>query len=63
LTAFPAPPPAQPAPPESGKPGLPLILGETRPLGKVAPADDPGARVREYLVHALLNHNDFITIR
>jgi mono/diheme cytochrome c family protein len=63
LTPFPAPVGAQAAQPEGGKPGLPLVFGETRPLGKVAPAGDPGARAREYLVHALLNHNDFITIR
>jgi hypothetical protein len=29
----------------------------------VAPASDPLQRARENLVHALLNHNDFVTIR
>ena len=29
----------------------------------VAPAADPRARARESLVHVLLNHNEFITIR
>jgi hypothetical protein len=29
----------------------------------VAPANDPLERARENLVHALLNHNDFVTIR
>jgi mono/diheme cytochrome c family protein len=28
-----------------------------------APAKDPAARAREDLVHALLNHNDFVTVR
>jgi hypothetical protein len=32
------------------------------PAGKV-PATDPAARARENLVQALLNHNDFVTIR
>ncbi|QDV35279.1 PSD1 and planctomycete cytochrome C domain-containing protein [Tautonia plasticadhaerens] len=27
------------------------------------PSTDPGARARENLIHALLNHNDFVTIR
>jgi hypothetical protein len=29
----------------------------------IAPADDPEQRARENLVHVLLNHNDFVTIR
>ena len=29
----------------------------------VAPASDPAERARENLVHALFNHNDFVTIR
>jgi hypothetical protein len=29
----------------------------------VAPSPDPAARAREDLVHVLLNHNDFVTIR
>lgn len=34
--------------------------GET---GRVAPSADPSLRARENLVHALFNHNEFITIR
>jgi hypothetical protein len=30
---------------------------------KVAPAADPASRAREDLVHVLMNHNDFVTIR
>jgi hypothetical protein len=44
-------------------PGLPLILGSAKRLPPVAPAFDPDAKAREYLVHALLNHNDFVTVR
>jgi hypothetical protein len=29
----------------------------------VKPSDDPNARARENLVHVLLNHNDFVTVR
>jgi hypothetical protein len=29
----------------------------------IVPANDPLQRARENLVHALLNHNDFVTIR
>jgi hypothetical protein len=29
----------------------------------VKPADDPRQRARESLVHVLLNHGDFVTIR
>jgi hypothetical protein len=61
LTPFP-PAPANPG--AAGKvPGLPLVLGTFRQLPAVAPADDPRGRARESLVHALLNHNDFITVR
>src|SRR5262249_32314291 len=31
--------------------------------GGAAPASDPALRARENLVHALLNHHDFVTIR
>jgi hypothetical protein len=34
--------------------------GEASP---VAPSPDPGRRAKEDLVHVLLNHNDFVTIR
>jgi hypothetical protein len=30
---------------------------------EVPPSADPAMRARESLVHALLNHNDFVTIR
>jgi uncharacterized protein DUF1553 len=65
LSFFPPPPPPAPPDPEVLRkvPGLPLILGEGRKLSQPAPADDPAGQAREYLVHALLNHNDFITIR
>jgi hypothetical protein len=33
------------------------------PACEVAPAREPGQRARENLVHVLLNHNDFVTIR
>jgi hypothetical protein len=33
------------------------------PQAKVKPAGDPAQRARESLVHVLLNHNDFVTIR
>ena len=29
----------------------------------VAPATDPEGRAREDLIHVLLNHNDFVTVR
>ena len=31
--------------------------------GQVAPARDPALRARENLLHVLINHNDFVTIR
>jgi hypothetical protein len=31
--------------------------------GAIAPAADPGLRARESLVHVLLNHQDFVTVR
>jgi hypothetical protein len=33
------------------------------PEADVKPAEDPAQRARESLVHVLLNHNDFVTIR
>ena len=36
---------------------------EAGPAGDVPPAADPRQRAREGLVHVLLNHNDFLTIR
>jgi hypothetical protein len=35
----------------------------TGPAATVKPASDPAQRARESLVHVLLNHNDFVTIR
>jgi hypothetical protein len=29
----------------------------------VPPSDDPALRARENLVHVLMNHNDFVTVR
>jgi hypothetical protein len=63
LTPFAALPRPTSTPPERSQPDLPLVLGQARPLGGVPPADDPRARARECLIHALLNHNDFIAIR
>jgi hypothetical protein len=40
-----------------------LTAFRTGPAGEVAPAADPMLRARESLVHALFNHNDFVTIR
>jgi hypothetical protein len=35
----------------------------TGPEASVKPAEDPAQRARESVVHVLLNHNDFVTIR
>jgi hypothetical protein len=62
LTAFPvllSLPPAK----DPRVPGLPLTLGQARTLAEVSPAADPQGQAREYFLHALLNHHDFITIR
>jgi hypothetical protein len=42
---------------------LPLTYGTGRRLPRLLPADDARGRARESLIHALLNHNDFLTIR
>jgi Protein of unknown function (DUF1549)/Protein of unknown function (DUF1553)/Planctomycete cytochrome C len=65
LTRFPDPLPPAKIDPEVVRriPGLPLILGEAQPLPPVPPNNDPARRAREHLIHALLNHNDFITVR
>jgi hypothetical protein len=63
LTAFPISAPRSTPPANAGVPGLPLTVGDARKLPPVQPAADPEILAREYLVHALLNHNDFITIR
>jgi hypothetical protein len=33
------------------------------PASPVRAATDPGLRARENLIHVLMNHNDFVTIR
>jgi hypothetical protein len=65
LTPYPPPAPPAPIDPEVLKrvPGLPLVLGAAEVLPPVDAASDPAARAREHLVHALLNHNDFVTVR
>jgi mono/diheme cytochrome c family protein len=65
LMPLPPTPPPTPPDPEVVKrvKGLPLVLGTAEPLPHVGPHPDPAAQAREYLVHALLNHNDFITVR
>ncbi|VTR92284.1 colicin uptake protein : Multidrug resistance efflux pump OS=Singulisphaera acidiphila (strain ATCC BAA-1392 / DSM 18658 / VKM B-2454 / MOB10) GN=Sinac_3148 PE=4 SV=1: PSCyt1: PSCyt2: PSD1 [Gemmata massiliana] len=65
LTPLPPVPPPAPVDPEVAKrvPGLPLVLGTAKPLAPVAPGPAAASRAREYLIHALLNHNDFITVR
>ncbi|AMV27052.1 Planctomycete cytochrome C [Gemmata sp. SH-PL17] len=65
LTPLPAVPTVASSATEAPKqgPGLPLVLGTVKSLPPVAPAVDAAKHAREYLVHALLNHNDFITIR
>jgi len=40
-----------------------LTAFATGPAGNVPPASDPEQRARENLVHVLLNHNDFVTVR
>jgi hypothetical protein len=40
-----------------------LTYNEDAPQAKVAAATDPDLRAREGLVHVLLNHNDFVTVR
>ena len=49
--------------PVNKEPGLPLVLGEARHLPPLGADLKPAKQAREYLVHALLNHNDFITVR
>lgn len=36
---------------------------EGGPKPQLAPSDDPHLRARENLVHAIFNHNDFVTVR
>ena len=40
-----------------------LILVATGASGEIKPESDPHLRARENLVHVLLNHTDFVTIR
>jgi hypothetical protein len=65
LSAYPPQPPPPPPDPEVLKrvPGLPLVLGTAIDLPAFAPATGPAPLARELLIHVLLNHNDFITVR
>lgn len=40
-----------------------LQLVESKNVSKTSPASDPAVRARENLVHTLVNHNDFVTVR
>ena len=40
-----------------------LKLVESTNEGKTKPAEEPRQRARENLIHAIVNHNDFVTIR
>jgi hypothetical protein len=62
LPAAPAPRPI-PAAPKDRVPGLPLVLGGADDLPQVEPSRDPVEWARESLIHALINHNDFVQIR
>jgi hypothetical protein len=63
LTPFPLMPTTASSTSDGQAHGLPLVLGVTHKLSETKPAEDPRGRAREYLIHALLNHNDFITVR
>jgi hypothetical protein len=66
LTELPPLPPLPRLDPEVMRiraPGLPLTLTAAAPLPRARPAPDPRSRAREYLIHALFNHNDFVTVR
>ncbi|HEY7154996.1 MAG TPA: DUF1549 and DUF1553 domain-containing protein [Gemmataceae bacterium] len=43
--------------------GKKLTASEGAPAGPVRPAADPVQRARENLIHVLMNHHDFVTIR
>ncbi|HEY7422719.1 MAG TPA: DUF1553 domain-containing protein [Gemmataceae bacterium] len=43
--------------------GKKLTASVGAPVGSVHPAADPVQRSRENLIHVLMNHNDFVTIR
>jgi hypothetical protein len=60
LTPFPALPAKKAIPQEGAFPG---VVGVARKLPPMPPARDPRGRAREALVHALFNHNDFLTVR
>jgi len=40
-----------------------VAAATTDPADVIRPAADPAVRARENLVHALVNHNDFVTVR
>ncbi len=39
------------------------IAAASKAVGTDGPSTDPGMRARENFIHALLNHNDFVTVR
>jgi hypothetical protein len=39
------------------------FLGKQADVVRAVANNDPESRAREDLVHALLNHNDFVTVR
>jgi hypothetical protein len=43
--------------------GKGLTASNTTPVSRVPASADPGLRARENLIHVLMNHNDFVTIR
>jgi hypothetical protein len=53
----------EPEPLAKDGPKLPLVFGEAKRLPPIGPHSDPSKRAREHLVHALLNHHEFITVR
>jgi hypothetical protein len=43
--------------------GKKLTASDGAPISHVPAAADPAQRARENLIHVLMNHNDFVTIR
>jgi hypothetical protein len=43
--------------------GKKLTASDGAPVSRVSAAADPALRARENLIHVLMNHNDFVTIR
>jgi hypothetical protein len=46
-----------------GRQGASAEPASAKPQAAVAPSADPAMRARENLIHVLLNHNEFVTIR